>query len=405
MSAAEAQTEIGRTLALGPARLPAEHSNRRLTARGVATPIEHRRVPEPVFKEVGAACEYALTLWPNAKAAILFGSRARGDHRADSDWDVAFVTQKDESLPNSVSRVFESLRKRSKIDVQALAISQVRLCACADSLGKIAAPIAREGRLIAGGCEWPETESEPILKPVEYSGWRSGALRRIASASKNLSMAIDLARTDNVQSELGDFVAASSDAAERLAKIAFGKLTSGTGIAVPKRHQINEIVEILDRAMERNGGPNREWWRSDRGKKFRELLNMMNGHGHKDHQFGYFDSKLGAHDIDRGAQRLLATVSFAILEAEELPGPGDLRQAARVLAGNYWNSILDEAGLLRKSLQNIDPNNLTYSTADSDLVESVSVAASFGEEIAQALEKLADSLHAESENRSEMQDP
>ena len=328
------------------------------------------------------------------------GSRARGDHRADSDWDVAFVTQNDESLPDSVSRVFEFLRKHSKIEVQALAISQVWLCEYADSLGKIAAPIAREGRLIAGRCEWPETESEPILKPAEYSGWRSAALRRIASASKNFAMAIGLARKSNVQSELGDFVAASSDAAERFAKIAFGKLTSGTGVAFPKRHQINEIVGILDRAMERNVGSNAEWWRSDRGRKFRDLLHMMSGHGHKDHQFGYFDSKLGAHDIDRAARRLIAAVSFAIIEAEEFPGTVDLRQAAREVADNYWNSIRDEAAFLRQMLLNIDSSNLTCSTADSNLVESVSAAVSFGEEIAQALERLAESLHAESKNRA-----
>ena len=206
---------------------------------------------------------------------------------------MAFITQKDELLPGSVSRVFDLLRKRSKIDVQALAISQARLCKSADSLGKIAAPIAREGRLIAGHCEWPEIESEPILKPVDYLGWRSGALRRVASASKNLALA-----------------------------------------------------------------------------------------------------------IDRAVQRLIATVSFAIMEAEELPGYGDLRDAAREVAGNYWKSILDEAGLMRRTLQNIDSNDLTYSTADSDLVESVSMAASFGEEIAQAMEKLADSLHAESENHA-----
>ena len=399
MSAAEGQAEIGRILAQDPARSPAELSNRRFRVDAVAAPTENNRVPEPAYEEVGAACEYALRLWPNAKAAILFGSRARGDHRADSDWDVAFVTQNDESLPDSVSRVFEFLRKHSKIEVQALAISQVWLCEYADSLGKIAAPIAREGRLIAGRCEWPETESEPILKPAEYSGWRSGALRRLASASKNFALAIDLARKSDVQSELGDFVAASSDAAERFAKIAFGKLTSGMGVAIPKRHQINEIVGILDRAMERNVGSNAEWWRSDRGRKFKDLLYKMNGHGHKDHQFGYFDSKLGAHDIDRAAQRLVATVSFAIMEAEELPGPRDLRQAAREVSGNYWNSIRDEAALLRQTLLNIDSNNLTYSTADSNLVESVSVAVSFGEEIAQALERLAESLHAESENR------
>ena len=51
---------------------------------------------------------------------------------------------------------------------------------------------------VGSACERPETESEPILKPVDYLGWRSGALRRIASASKNFALAIDLARKSNV---------------------------------------------------------------------------------------------------------------------------------------------------------------------------------------------------------------
>ena len=109
-------------------------------------------------------------MWPAAKAAILFGSRARGDSRDDSDWDVTFVTQKDESPPAAVGCVFELLREHSKIDVQALAISQFRLCENAGSLGKVAVLIALDGRLIAGCCEWLEIEGKPILKPVDCLG-------------------------------------------------------------------------------------------------------------------------------------------------------------------------------------------------------------------------------------------
>ena len=39
-----------------------------------------------------AAAE-TLRGWPEAEAAVLFGSRGRGDHRPDSDWDIVFVTQ------------------------------------------------------------------------------------------------------------------------------------------------------------------------------------------------------------------------------------------------------------------------------------------------------------------------
>ncbi len=32
-----------------------------------------------------ATCEETLKQWPDALAAVLFGSRARGEHRPDSD--------------------------------------------------------------------------------------------------------------------------------------------------------------------------------------------------------------------------------------------------------------------------------------------------------------------------------
>ncbi len=56
-------------------------------------------VPEPAFKAIEKACKDALNSWPNAEAAVLFGSRARGDHRDDSDWDIAFITSTEESPP------------------------------------------------------------------------------------------------------------------------------------------------------------------------------------------------------------------------------------------------------------------------------------------------------------------
>ena len=352
-------------------------------------------VPEPACKAVVDFCKDALIKWPNAKAAILFGSRARGDHRDDSDWDIAFITDSEESLPNAVHRDLEELRTRECIVIQGFTLSQERFCEGACSLGNIAAPIAREGQLIAGRCRWPESESEPKLKPDEYLDWRSGAMIRIAFASDNFAKAIDIARTRSARTELGEFVAASSDAAERFAKIAFGKLASGTGVDIPRGRQVNEIVKALDRVLERSAGPNAAWWRSDRGRKVQDLLRMMNGHGHEDHQSGYTGSTINAEVIARAANRLTATVSFAVLEVEELPDSEDLRQTAKEVSGSYWTSMQESAGRLRRVLQDIDPSNLTYASASSTFAESVSAAVSFGEEIAQALEKLAESLREE----------
>ena len=395
MNESEAQAEFGRTLALDPARSPATFSNRRFRTWGKVAAAQKALVPEPRFKAVEDACKNALILWPDAKAAILFGSRARGDHRADSDWDIAFITGTKQSLPGSVIRVFDVLREHSGFDVQAQAISQSRFHECAASLGNIAVQIAREGRLIAGHCEWPETESEPILEPNFYLDWRSSALRRIVFASENLATALEFARRRRVRSELGDFVANSSDAAERFAKIAFARLTSGTGAEIPKRHQVDKIVKGLDRVLEKETGSGAVWWQSDRGKEFRELLCMMNGDGDEDHQSGYPGSTLDSDRIAQAAHRLIATASFSILETEMLPDPGGLRQAAAEVAGIYLTRVRAAAHRLRKSLMDFHAEESTSPVADSGCAEYVSVAACLGKDIAQALDKLADSLHRE----------
>lgn len=397
MDKSEAQAESGRTLALDSVRPSAIASNRQFRTWGKVAAVDSALVPAPGCKTVEDACRKALALWPNAKAAILFGSRARGDHLADSDWDIAFITRTKQSLPKSVIRVFDELREHSGFDVQAQGILQSRFLECADSFGNIAAPIAREGRLIAGYCEWPGIESEPILKPDDYHDWRSSALSRIVNASENLATTIDFARDHRIRSVLGDFVANSSDAAERFAKIAFARLTSGTGADIPRRHQVDKIANTLDRVLEQDAGPSAAWWRSDSGKNFRDLLCTMNGYGNEDHQSGYPGSQLDADMITRAADRLIATASFAILEAEELPAPGGLQKASRDVAGIYWTQMRAAARRLRQSLQDFGPNDLTFSVADPEFAESISVAVDSGEEIAQSLDKLADSLRKELE--------
>ena len=398
MGAAEVQAAFGPASALDRDRSVSDSASGRFRTRRAVETTAMAFAKEPACRAVADLCKDALIKWPNAKAAILFGSRARGDHRDDSDWDIAFITDSEESLPTAVYQDLQRLKTHENIVVQGLALSQARFCEGACSLGNIAAPIAREGQLIAGRCRWPRLESEPILKPDEYLEWRSGAMIRIAFASDNLAKAIDIARKRSARTEFGEFVAASSDAAERFAKIAFGKLASGTGVDIPRGHQVNEIVKALDRVLEQNVGPNAAWWRSDRGMKVRDLLRKMNGHGHEDHQSGYPGSTINAEVIARAANRLTATVSFAILDVEELPDSEDLRQAAKEVSGSYWTSMQESASRLRRVLQDIDPSNLTYASASSTFAESVSAAVSFGEEIAQALEKLAESLHEEAQS-------
>ena len=109
---------------------------------------------EPAFTAIEKACKNVLVSWPNAKAAVLFGSRARGDHHEDSDWDIAFITNTEESLPCAALQDLGNLEPDAGIHIQAQAISQERFHDGADALGNIARgphhcrtlPMAKNGK-------------------------------------------------------------------------------------------------------------------------------------------------------------------------------------------------------------------------------------------------------------------
>ena len=58
-------------------------------------------------RDLAAACRETLRQWPQARAAVLFGSRAHGTQRPDSDRDIAIVLKGDEPLrPDLATSVF-----------------------------------------------------------------------------------------------------------------------------------------------------------------------------------------------------------------------------------------------------------------------------------------------------------
>ena len=145
MSSTETQAEFEQTSVPDTGRSLGISSDRRSRMLGVAETAESAFVPDSACNVVKEKCEDALSLWPNAKAAILYGSRARGDHRADSDWDIAFITSTKDSLPSEVLQDLNELGTSKEITIHGLAIPQNEFHDNASSLGDVVSSIAREG--------------------------------------------------------------------------------------------------------------------------------------------------------------------------------------------------------------------------------------------------------------------
>lgn len=113
-------------------------------------PDRRRRIRIP--RLVRTAAEETLRENEAIQAILLYGSRARGDHRRGSDWDVAIVS----SLPRK--EAFEAARKLYDQDLvkkhwtEIATTSSEDLYRYANTAGTLESRLAREAVLIAG--EW-----------------------------------------------------------------------------------------------------------------------------------------------------------------------------------------------------------------------------------------------------------
>jgi uncharacterized protein len=78
------------------------------------------------------------------RRVILFGSRARGDHRPDSDYDICVVA--DSSVERAERQLRESLRDRYRVDV--LVDTPERFDRRRDDVGTMEYVVEREGRIL-----------------------------------------------------------------------------------------------------------------------------------------------------------------------------------------------------------------------------------------------------------------
>ena len=92
--------------------------------------------------------EEAERLGIRVERIILFGSRARGEAREDSDWDILIVVSEDAS-PQALKRLRRSLYLRLSIPVDVITVKRSYWMKYRESPGTIAYEAMREGVPIA----------------------------------------------------------------------------------------------------------------------------------------------------------------------------------------------------------------------------------------------------------------
>ncbi len=169
-------------------------------------------------KRLRRAARRLVRRTPGLRAIVLYGSRARGDCRQDSDWDLAFVVDGAGDMA-AAKRALRAALPEMKLQVLQLSLGELNRKA--NALGNVACPIAREGCLVAGEWERPNLLEEPTMKAEEYSSHvelASGALNEAVRALAGLSDA------DRAMRNLGRLVGCSTDAAEYLVKAMLGRI-------------------------------------------------------------------------------------------------------------------------------------------------------------------------------------
>ena len=200
-----------------------------------------------VLALIRAAAEETLAIWPEARAAVLFGSRARGDHHcpdgetgAVSDWDVAFITAGDGAWVEDIPEGLPIRALEREFDVQSLALSAGLARRKARAIGHVAMGIDRDGLLLAGAWRPCGYEGEePAMDPAEYWALVSSTLGRMREA---VVAADDLGKAGGWGRDLtacDTFAARSADMAEYLSKAMLGR----HGVSYPHKHDLEVLAQ------------------------------------------------------------------------------------------------------------------------------------------------------------------
>ena len=262
---------------------------------------------------------------PAIDAVVLFGSRARGDFRPDSDWDVALIANSDCGHPDVLAtrKRIESLGQHAEFEIWERTTQYLRENASRSNL--VAGGVATQGVPLAG--QWP-------LTPAAHGGQQSmdleimrvqqaGVCEFIASGWLAAGMQYGESNPDTRRVSY-----LSGLAAELLAK----DIIASHSVQPVRYHNLNGLAEQLE------GLPLQAWESEEHRAEEVEALREMNGITARLHLGVYIDHPTEGESLEKGIRRLLLAMK---LQASWLA-----RCASR---GSEWNRAARDAG--RKMLK------------------------------------------------------
>ena len=248
-----------------------------------------------------------MRAWPEARAVLLYGSRAAGEPRPESDWDIALVTRTARDLPAERLPICDLPGR-----IAPAALPEAWLRAEANTRGALACDIARHGVLLAGEWTPPPLEDAPRMSAREYRRWLTQATGELRAGLTALASVDGSDRSDD-ENACDRFVRGAADVAELLAKAVLHR----RGIAFPSTHDLSVLGQTAVEAGQAALG---------------ETLKAMNGGARRDHTAPYWGA--GLPDVGAATRRLGQALRLWPEELAEALGDDDpeLAAVARVRA-------------------------------------------------------------------------
>ena len=283
-----------------------------------------------------AVCRQAQAQWDHVQAIVLFGSRAKGTARPDSDWDIAVIVD-DPALTelrhSQVTPVPPPFDRYENLDVLTLTPAMIqadRLC-----YGRVAQQIAQDGTALMG--EWTMNQDEikenAVINPREWLHGINTSLNHIHLALGEIHTYKRRTHYDQCDINCRTFIVQSQMAAEHLVKA----IMTRRKVPPQKTHDISQLAQHM-RNHPLAHVPDSDW------SALTERVHALNDTTQTDHQAGYGTYTMTPEALTHATNRLVNTIPFLVDEIGSALHPA--RSAAAMgLSQACWGTDVHQTAI------------------------------------------------------------